>query len=75
MDEGEIFREFCEKTNKEINDPLEYIYWRDSTEFQSYLLRWHWNRLIEQIALFLRLDKLEQWISNKLGEGNEKQQT
>ena len=66
MDEGEIFREFCEKTNKEINDPLEYIYWRDSTEFQSYLLRWHWNRLIEVICVSFGIDKLMSWISTKL---------
>ena len=67
MDEGEIFRVFCEETNKEINDPLEYIYWRDSTEFQSYLLRWHWNKLIEAICVSFRIDKLISWISTKLG--------
>ena len=67
MDEGEIFREFCEKTNKEINDPLEYIYWRDSTEFQRYLLRWYWNRLIEVICVSFGIDKLMSWISTKLG--------
>ena len=67
MDEGEIFREFCEKTNKEINDPLEYIYWRDSTEFQCYLLRWYWNKLIESIRVSLRIDKLIDWLSTKLG--------
>ena len=66
MDEGEIFREFCEKTNKEINDPLEYIYWRDSTEFQRYLLRWYWNRLIEVICVSFGIDKLMSWISTKL---------
>lgn len=38
-EEDEIFKEWWELTFEELPDPLDYIYYRDSLEFQRYLLR------------------------------------
>ena len=43
--EDKLFHEFLEYKGLKDIDPLEYIYWRDSVEFQSYLLKRAWNDL------------------------------
>lgn len=48
-EEDEIFKEWYEMTFKELPDPLEYVYYRDSLEFQRYLLWYRYKELVELI--------------------------
>lgn len=48
-EEDEIFKEYWELTFEELPDPLDYIYYRDSLEFQRYLLWYRYKELVELI--------------------------
>lgn len=48
-EEDEIFKEWWELTFEELPDPLDYIYYRDSLEFQRYLLWYRYKELVELI--------------------------
>lgn len=48
-EEGEIFEEWYNLNFEEPPDPLEYIYLRDSLDFQRYLLRYRGKELVESI--------------------------
>ena len=48
-EEDEIFKEWYELNFEELPDPLDYVYLRDSLEFQRYLLRYRFNELAESI--------------------------
>ena len=49
-EEDEIFKEWCDLNFEELPDPLEYVYLRDSLDFQRYLLRYRCNELVELIT-------------------------
>ena len=46
-EEDEIFKEWYELNFEELPDPLEHVYYRDSLEFQRYLLRYRFKELTE----------------------------
>lgn len=48
-EEDEIFKEWYELNFEEPPDPLEYVYHRDSLEFQRYLLWYRYKELVELI--------------------------
>lgn len=48
-EKSEIFKEWCELSFEEPSDPLEYVYLRDSLDFQRYLLWYRCKELIELI--------------------------
>ena len=48
-EEHEIFKEWYELNFEELPDPLEYIYYRDTLEFQRYLLWYRFKELMELI--------------------------
>ncbi len=51
-DEGEIFKEWYELNFEEMPsppDPLEYVYLRDTLDFQRYLLWYRYKELVELI--------------------------
>ena len=46
----EVFREYCETIHKGMIDPLEYIAFRDSVEFQSFLAQYRLRELMEAVV-------------------------
>jgi hypothetical protein len=46
----EVFKEFCETIYKGMIDPLEYIAFRDSVEFQSFLAQYRLRELMEAVV-------------------------
>lgn len=51
-EESEIFEEWVtEELKIEYLDPLEYIYLRDSIDFQSYLLHERFNEFLESLPV------------------------
>lgn len=48
-EESEIFREWYELNFEELPSPLEYVYLRDSLDFQRYLLWCRYKELVELI--------------------------
>ena len=48
-EESEIFKEWYELNFEELPNPLEYVYLRDSLDFQRYLLWYRNKELIELI--------------------------
>ena len=45
-EEKEIFREWCELILEEQPEPLEYIYYRNTLDFQRYLLWYRYKELV-----------------------------
>lgn len=50
----EVFREYCETIHKGMIDPLEYIVFRDSVEFQSFLAQYRLRELMEAVVESMR---------------------
>lgn len=48
-EEDEIFKEWYELNFEELPSPLEYVYLRDSLDFQRYLLWYRYKELVELI--------------------------
>lgn len=48
-EEEEIFEEWYELNFEGLPDSLEYIFLRDSLDFQRYLLRYRYKELVESI--------------------------
>lgn len=48
-EEDEIFKEWYELNFEELPEPLEYVYLRDSLDFQRYLLWFRYRELVELI--------------------------
>ncbi len=48
-EEDEIFKEWYELNFEELPDPLEYVYLRNSLDFQRYLLWYRYKELVELI--------------------------
>lgn len=65
-EEDEIFNEWYELYFKEVPDPLEYIYYRDSLEFQRYLLWYRYRETVDSIKkeLFNVFEKFISIINN-----------
>lgn len=71
MTEEELFADFINEYHSDeameiANDPLLYIYYRDSVEFASYRLRYHGNELLMDICESLRIDKLCRLLSKEI---------
>jgi len=49
-EENEIFKEWYELNFEELPSPLEYVYFRNSLDFQRYLLWYQYNELVELIS-------------------------
>lgn len=48
-EEDEIYKEWYESRFEELPDPLEYIYYRETLDFQRYLLWYRYRELVESI--------------------------
>ena len=48
-EESEIFKEWYELNFEEPPEPLEYVYLRDTLDFQRYLLWYRYKELVELI--------------------------
>lgn len=65
MPEEELFEKYVkEKLKRETLDPFEYIYYRDSTGFASYMLRARGRELLEEIMR--PFEPFLQWLEEKL---------
>jgi len=65
-EEDDIFKEWYEMNFEGIPDPLEYIHYRDSLDFQRYLVRYQYRKLVESIKkeLFNMIESFISIISN-----------
>lgn len=65
MSEEELFEKYVkEELKRETLDPLEYIYYRDSVGFSSYMLRARGRELLEEIMR--PFEPFLQWLEEKL---------
>lgn len=65
MPEEELFEKYVkEELERETLDPLEYIYYRDSAGFASYMLRARGRELLEEIMR--PFEPFLQWLEEKL---------
>lgn len=73
VSEEQLFAKFVNEYHKDeaieiMLDPLLYIYYRDSTEFAAYKLRYHWDALFLSVCKLFGIDKicrrLSKWIKS-----------
>lgn len=65
MPEEELFEKYVkEELGRETLDPLEYIYYRDSAGFASYMLQFRARELLEEIMR--PFEPFLQWLEEKL---------
>lgn len=48
-EESEIFEEWYKLNFEELPDPMEYVYFRESLDFQRYLLWYRYKELVKSI--------------------------
>lgn len=69
--EEELFADFINKYHSDeamaiVTDPLLYIYYRDSSDFAAYKLRYHCNVLFLSVCKLFRIDKICKVVSRWL---------
>lgn len=69
--EEELFADFINEYHSDeameiVTDPLLYIYYRDSSDFAAYKLRYHCNVLFLSVCKLFRIDKICKVVSRWL---------